>query len=145
MTLNRLLTYTHTQTQNDFEQVIKYWKTYIFSKSTCKFKRKQSGGVHTVILQSNYHSRSYCDSHHVNYLSLKEAYIFARLPVQLGQSRRSGHSGLTGLMIPLLVTYIVSKTEKGTYKFKKGCCSVGGWDRISVTPSLIQETSFCIV
>lgn len=79
-----------------------------------------------MILQSNYHSRSYCDFHHVNYLRLKGGHIFARLPVQLGQSGRHGDRGLTGLMIPPLVTYIVSKTHKGTSKFKKGCCSVEG-------------------
>lgn len=99
--------------------MINYWKTYIFSKTTCKLKRRQNGGIHTVTLQSNYHSRSYCEPHHVNYLSLKGRYIFARLPVQLGQSGRCGDSGLTGLMIPLLMTYIVSKTHKGTYNFCK--------------------------
>lgn len=72
-----------------------------------------------MILPSNYHSRSYCDSHHVNYLSLKGECIFARLPVQLGQSGRRSDSGLIGLMIPLLVTYFVSKTHKETHKFKK--------------------------
>lgn len=119
MTLNRLLTYIHTHIQNDLEQVINFWKTYKFSKSSWKLKKKQNGGVHTVILQSNYHSRLYCDSHHINYLSLKAEHTFARLPVQLGQSGRCSDSGLTGLMIPLLVTYIVSKTHKGTHKFKK--------------------------
>lgn len=119
MTLNRLLTYIHTHIQNDLEQVINFWKTYKFSKSSWKLKKNQNGGVHTVILQSNYHSRLYCDSHHINYLSLNGEHTFARLPVQLGQSGRCSDSGLTGLMIPLLVTYIVSKTHKGTHKFKK--------------------------
>lgn len=128
MTLNRLLTfgfyiYTHTCTyihiQNDLEQAINLCKIYIFSKSTCKLERKQNGGVHTVVLKSNYHSRSYCDSHHVNYLSLKGGYIFSRLPMQLGQSGRYVVlSGLTGLIIPLLIMYTVSKSHKGTYKFK---------------------------
>jgi len=72
--------------QNDLEQTINFCKIYIFSESTCKLERKQNGGVHAVILKSNYHSRSYCDSHYVNYLSLKGGYIFARLPIQLGQS-----------------------------------------------------------
>lgn len=86
MTLTRLLTYTHTHRQNDLEQAINFCKIYIISKSTCKLERKQNGGVHAVILKSNYYSRSYCDPHHVNYLSLKGGYIFARLPMQLGQS-----------------------------------------------------------
>lgn len=72
-----------------------------------------------MILKSNYHSRSYCDSHHVNYLSLKGGYIFARLPMQLGQSGDNVVTEvLTGLIVPLLIFYIVRKIHKGIYKFK---------------------------